>query len=70
MFKKLESQILPGQYSDLTRKLLDVVCQATYTGRSLGGILTPRKSLSTDMRDVSKEAYEQALKVTATKNNG
>lgn len=50
-------------------KMVEILSQATYTGRCLGGVLTPNKSLPTDQRQFSKEMLEFIAAVSAMQSS-
>lgn len=46
-------------------KMVEILSQATYTGRCLGGVLTPNKAIPTDQREFSKGMLEFIASVVA-----
>ncbi len=42
----------------LTKLMLQLLSQVNYTGRCLGGVLDPNKSLNTDQRQTGEEVFK------------
>ncbi|MCL7421534.1 MAG: hypothetical protein M8364_11585 [Methylobacter sp.] len=59
LFMQLKTEIEPDSIAHdtldkMAYKMVEILSQAAYTGRCLGGVLTPNKAVPTDQREFTK----------------